>query len=343
MKLKFKLLTLLITFSCFSIQAADYTKKIRHAYPKSDVSALNISNKYGAITINDEGGDSVTIDVTVVVESTSNSRAQQLLGQIGVEFSKSGKTVIAETNINSDFKTRENFNINYKVNIPADRNLDITNKYGNLAINKLEALGKFQIAYGNIMAETMKAPGSESIFLDLAYGKADIQDVNQLNTVIKYSKLFLGKTNRMQLESRYSTIEIDEVGELKTNSKYDGFSIEQAENITAESKYTHYNIDQLKKRFVLISEYGNITIEEVAANFEAIDITSSYGGIKLGLDEKAYKLNAECSYCDVDYPEELFSGNREKNNQDLKIDGKIKNGTANVHIISRYGGIKLTD
>lgn len=343
MKLKFKLLTLFIACSCFLSYAGDYTKKIYRAYPKNDVSALNINNKYGAITINDAGGDSVTIDVTVVVESINEGKAKQLLNQIDVAFSKSGKTVIAETNINSDFTINQNFRINYKVNIPANRDLNITNKYGNLTINNLEARGKFQIAYGNIAAETLNAPGSESVFLDLAYGKADILGVNRLNTIIKYSKLFLGEANRLQLESKYSTIDIDEVGELHTESKYDGFSIDEAGSITADSKYTHYNIDELKKKFVLVSEYGNITIDEVSADFETIDITSSYGGIKLGLDEKAYTLSAECSYCNIDYPEELFSGNREKDNQNMKIDGKVSNGTANVHIISRYGGIKLTE
>ena len=343
MTLKFKLLTLLIAFSCFSIQAADYTKKIRHAYPKNDVSALNINNRYGAITINDTGGDSITIDVAIVVEGSNGDRARELLKHITVDFSKSEKTVMAQTNIDSDLKIMQNFSINYKVNIPSNRDLDIANKYGNLTIAKLEAQGRFQIAYGNITAETMEAPGSESIFLDLAYGKADIQNVKQLNTIIRYSKLFLGEVNRLQLESKYSTIEINEIGELRANSKYDGFSIDEAGSITAESKYTHYNIDELKKKFVLISEYGNVTIDEVSAGFETINISSSYGGIKLGLDKKPYKLHAECSYCDVDYPQELFSGNREKNNQNLKIDGKINNGTANVQIISRYGGIKLTE
>ncbi|MDX9880461.1 MAG: hypothetical protein RBS73_00250 [Prolixibacteraceae bacterium] len=343
MKLKVNFILIAIVFSCFSSHSADYTKKLRKAYPKGDVAALSISNKYGTITINDAGGDSVTIDVTIVVESADGSKARQLLDQISVGFSKSGKTAMAETKISSDFKTRQNFSINYKVNIPADRDLDISNKYGNLSVNKLEARGKFDIAYGNITAEIMKAPENEPILLDLSYGRADFQEVNKLNAAIGYSKLFLGETRVLKLVSKYSTIQMNEVGELQTESKYDGFSIDEAGSITAESKYTHYNVDELKKKLVLDSAYGNITVDEVADGFETIDIDSSYGGIKLGLDERAYTLYAECSYCGVDYPQNLFKGNREKDNQNLKIDGKIGNGTANVRIISRYGGVKLTE
>ncbi len=345
MKLRFRLLTLFVVFSCLTVYAgkSEYTKQIHRAFLKSDVEALNIFNKYGAITINDMGGDSVTVDVTIVVENAYKGKANYLLDQIEIAFSKSGKTVMAKTNIKEDFKTKQNFSINYKVNIPADRKLDISNKYGDLVINKLEARGKFEIAYGNFTAESMKAPENESILLELSYSKADFQEVNRLDTEIKYSKLFLGETDHLKLESKYSTINIDEINELEAESKYDGFSIDKANSITAESKYSHYSIDELQKRFVLISEYGNIKIDDVADNFETIDITSSYGGIKLGLGEKAYKLYAECSYCGIVYPQDKFTGNREKDNHNLKIDGEIGNGTANVHITSRYGGIKLSD
>lgn len=345
MKLKFKLFVLLILFSGLSASAGkgEYTRNIHRAFSKSDVAALNIQNKYGAITINDMGGDSVTIDVSIVVENAYEGKAEYLLNQINIKIGKSGKTVTAITEISNDFKTKQNFSINYKVNIPADRNLDITNKYGNLSVGELAAQGKFVIGYGNMTSGNMKAPANSSINMDISYGKADIGDVNRLNAIIKYSKLFMDKVEQLQLDSKYSTINIDDLGGLKAISKYDGFSIDKAGSISADSKYTHYSIDKLTKKFVLTSEYGNVNIDNVDEGFESIDITSSYGGINLGLDEKAYKLYANCSYCDVAYPHDQFSGNREKDNQNIKIEGKINNGTANVHITSRYGGVKLTD
>ena len=343
MKLKFKLFLLLLLFSGVTVFAGgnEYTRNIHRAFSKSDVAALNIQNKYGAITINDMGGDSVTIDVAIVVENAYEGKAEYLLKQIDIEIGKSGKTVTAVTKISSDFKTKQKFSINYKVNIPSDRNLDITNKYGNLSVGKLTGQGKFVIGYGNITTGDMKAPANGTISLDLSYGKADIEAVNRLNANIKYSKLFMDKAEQLQLDSKYSTISIDNVGELKAISKYDGFSLDKAGSITADSKYTHYSIDKLSKKLVLTSEYGNVDIDDVDDEFETIEITSSYGEIALGLDKKAYRIHAECSYCNVAYPHDQFSGNREKDNNNLRIDGKINNGSANVHIISRYGGVKL--
>jgi len=344
MKLKFKLLTLFLILVSFSAMAGkgEYSRHIHRAFLKSGVTALNLQNKFGEITINDSGGDSVTIDVKIVVENAYEGKAEYLLRQINIAISKSGKTVTAETNISSDFKTKQNFSINYKVNIPANCDLDISNKYGSLSVAKLEARGKFDIAYGNITTGSMNTPDNSSVLLNLSYGKADMEDVNKLNAEIKYSKLYMDKIDYLQLDSKYSSMSIDEVGELNTTSKYDGFSIDRAGSVSAESKYTHYSIGDLQKKFILTSEYGNVDVEKVESDFEMIDITSSYGGIKLGLDDRSYNLQAECTYCGINYPQERFVGNKEKDNQNIKLDGQVGKGTGIVHIVSRYGGVKLS-
>lgn len=344
MKTKSNILMLLFVFASLLVTAGgsmEYTKKVHRSFTRADVDALNLSNKYGAVTINDTGGDSVSIDVVIVVENNSESKAKQLLDQITIDISKSGKTILAKTNFKSDFQTRQKFSVNYNVNIPANRALTISNKYGNVTLNHLNAPGKFDIAYGNITGEVLKAPNSEAIQLNLAYSKADFQEVSNMQSTIMYSKLYIDKIEKMLLESKYSTISMDQIKELQVNSKYDGFSIDHLGSLKAESKYTHYSIDLLEKSFTLNSAYGNIEIDQVAKGFQSINIDNSYGGIKIGLDELDYQLSAECSYCDVSYPQQRFNGNREKDNQNLKVQGKVGNGSATVKIISRYGGIKL--
>ncbi len=344
MKAKFKTLSLifvLTTLLASAVSASEYTKNVNRSFSRTEVDALNLSNKYGTVTISDTGGESVSIEVSIVVESSSESKARQLLDQITIDISKNGKTVLAKTNFGSNFNTRLKFNVHYKVNIPERCDLDISNKYGNVTIDRLSAKGKFDIAYGNITAESLKAPAGEAIALNLAYSKADFQEVNNLQTSIMYSKLYLDKTETLKLDSKYSTISIDYLKTMQAVSKYDGFSIDHAGSIKAESKYTHYSIDQLDNSFVLNSAYGNIEIDEVSKDFETITIDNSYGGIQIGLDGLNYKLNAACSYCGIEYPQERFQGNREKDNQNLTIDGKVGTGTGTVKIVSRYGGIKL--
>ncbi|MGQ7869433.1 hypothetical protein [Sunxiuqinia sp. sy24] len=342
MKLKFKLIILLLGLGILTAQAEEYTKKEHTSYLKAQIQAVDVTNKFGTITINDFGGDSVVVDVLITVENANEKKANYLLDQIEIDMRRVGNVLNLTTRIKDDFKTKGNFSIDYTINIPADRDLDVTNKFGNLILNNLSAQGAFNISYGNMTAGYLEAPENSKINLELSYGKADIESVNHLQTEIRYSKLFIGEAKTIGAESRYSGLNVEELGTLVLDSKYDGVNIEKLGSLQANSKYTNYDIEELKQSLVLDTQYGSVRVNEVSDTFEKIDITNSYGGIEIGLDDQDYFIDATCDYCDVNYPESEFVGNREKRDHSFYLQGNIGAETSKkVLIRSRYGGIKL--
>ena len=342
MKLKFNLLILVFGLFYLSAQADEYTREEHSGYAKSSIQALDITNKFGMITINDFGGDSVTVDVKITVENINENKAKYLLDQIEIDTRRAGGLLKVETKINDDFKTKQNFSIDYTINIPADRDLTVSNKFGNIAVSSLNANGNFNISYGNINTGALQAPDNQSIKLNIAYGKADIESVNNMQTEIKYSKLFLGDAQSLIVDSKYSGINLTEVKKMNLDSKYDGIEIEKIGDLKADSKYTNYDIEELKNSLVLDTQYGSVRIEEVASGFQSIDVTNMYGGIDIGLGYANYQLDASCDYCDIKYPEDKFKGNREKDNHTLNLKGTVgAESVQKVTINSRYGGVKL--
>ena len=130
---------------------------------------------------------------------------------------------------------------------------------------------------------------------------------------------------------------------LQLDSKYDAIRIDEVENMNSVSKYSNYKIGLLLGNFDLDTGYGSVRIDKVDSKFEKIKITNSYGGINIGLDNLSYKLHAECSYSDVDYPNDRYKGNKVRDNQNLSLDGNVGLGGGSVTINSRYGGVKLTE
>jgi len=342
MKVKFKLLLALLAFLPLALQAAEYNKTVHEGFSKSLITALNVSNKFGAIEINDFGGDSITVDVTITVETNSEGRAEQLMSLIDINISRSGSLLNAKTIIDNDFKSKENFSIDYKINIPKDRALTIANKFGNVAVQALDAPGSFDISYGNITAGTLNSPG-DGVQLELAYGKADIESLNKMSGEIKYSKLFFGQAGDLSIESAYSGINIEDVKSLELESKYDDVKLGSVDKIDAESKYTNYKIEELTGEIDIETAYGSVNVGKVSPNFNTINIANTYGGVSLGMEGLSYLIDAECDYCDVKYPADQFQGNRSKDNAKLKVQGNIGSttGMQKVVIRSRYGGIKL--
>jgi len=343
MKSKFRLtLILLVLVNLFAVASgADYTKTIRKGWTKSSVSAMKISSKFGEVKINDLGGDSVTIKVLITIDNASSSKAKELLNKISIEFDKSGGTVSATTEIEENFRGNSNFSIDYLVNIPKDRELDISNKYGNLILNELEAKGNFEVNYGSMTAGNMKAPSGSPIQIFVSYGKADLESVNEANMEFKYSKLIVDKIDILTLDTKYSTVTIHKISNLTLDSKYDAVDIDELGTLKSVSKYTNYEIGVLSDVFDLDTGYGSVRIDKVDPKFSKIRIENSYGGINIALNNLNYKLQAECHYCDVKYPETRFKGNRIKDDQNFTIEGTIGTGGATVDINSRYGGIKL--
>ena len=348
MKSKFKLFNLLLALALlwggFKASAEEKTKELHQGWTVNSVQTLEISNKFGEVKVNNFGGDSVTIQVVITVEAPNENRADELLNQINVSFGKTGSTASAVTQIDNDFKSRQKFSIDYTVNIPSDKNLNISNKYGNTIVNELNANGKFDIQYGNFTASQLNAPGSASVNVALAYGKADIGSAGNMNINVKYSTMNIGGTGDLKIESKYSVLNVEESNSVTIESKYDTFEFEEIEALSASTKYSHFKIEELKKRLKIEAGYGGISIDEVADDFESISIENSYGQIKLGLDDIGYSLDASCDYCGISFPEENFAGNKMKENHSQTVKGKVgTGGNGTVYIRSRYGEIKLQD
>jgi len=66
-----------------------------------------------------------------------------LLDAINVSINQSGSTVTAITEIENMQNWNTEFSIDYHISIPADRELEVVQKYGNVNMKDLTAKGRF--------------------------------------------------------------------------------------------------------------------------------------------------------------------------------------------------------
>lgn len=333
---------LLIFLMLLAVQAnAERTvKRIYKNIPVSQVSKLELSNKYGNIHIDDNRKDSVIINVEIWVEG-SGSRAQRLLDNISVDINTSGSTVTATTEFRNEFNNNnQNFGIDYNVSIPADRDLSVEQKYGNVSMNNLTGKGIFDIKYGELRAKDLLAT---SLVMDIAYSKVNIDATKDLDLTIKYSKINLGKGDNLKIDSKYSGLIIGDCKDVTLDSKYDDFRFKTINNLTTSSMYTGYKIDQLQSSLVLNNGYGDFTVNTIPANFKSIKVSSRYATVKLGIASGAsYKLDGTVRYCDLKHPAGKL--NRDKEDNSYEVHGTIGESaspTSVVNIESSYGNVSL--
>ena len=340
MKTTFKLaiLFIFILSAGYITSAAEKTKKFNQSWPAAGIETLRISNKFGEVKFKNDNASTVSINVLVTVEASSESKATEIINNIDVKINKSGSVVTAETIFENNFRGNNRFKIDYEINVPSDRNLEVSNKYGNVVVGQLTGKGDFDVQYGSITAVSLKGISTR---INLAYGKGNIDESGNTEIEVAYSDISMGTVGNLRLNSKYSNIEADKAADIQTESRYDKFNFGEVVALNADTKYTQIRVGKLSKKLYIGAGYGGIKIDNISPDFESINITNSYGQISLGLGSASYSLDAKCSYCGVDYPADRYKGNRMKENTSIQLNGTVGSGGGKVKIDSRYGEIKL--
>lgn len=343
--LKFNFLLTFVMFAFSQNTTANFTKNIHKAWAMNNVQSLSVENKFGNINFVSTRSDSVTIDIYIEIRNLSNNRASFLANQINFRFNLSNGLLSAKTEFGKDFKTNQEFNIIYTINIPIDKHINVVNKYGDVSLGDLNANGNFKISYGNIQGGDLNAPDNKAIKLKLKYGNSNFNNINKLDAEIGYGKLWAKQIDQATLNTEYSIVKTAEVNTIKVVSKYDNFDFDKAGTIDADSKFTNWNVDLLSNNFKLKNQYGNIVVNKVKNNFSTIRIENSYGNISIGLSHNAaYLFEGECYYCDIKHHPALLETDFH-DGQHSHLKGKIgeTETQSRVYVRSKYGKVKLME
>lgn len=343
--LKFKTAMLfLLLFVAFNGKA-DYEKKIHKAWGIDKVEAFKIESKFSNINFVDGRNDSVTVDILIEIKHPSTNKAKELADEIDFVLYLKDGVVNAETRFDSKFRTNQDFQITYTVTIPNDRKLHVENKYGSVSLGKLIAGGFFDIKYGKIFGDQLRAPEGENIEMDLKYTDGTFDQIDRLKLDLGYGKLSVDKISDGIFETEYSIVNVDELETAKIDSKYDTYSLGVAGKIYAESKFTGWKIDELTRLFAIVNQFGNIDINYVDEGFELIDINNQYGSIEAGISEQAsYSLEGDCYYCKMKHKDgEIIREIVNNHHTSIKLNIGEKAPQGKVKIESRYGKVDLSD
>jgi hypothetical protein len=335
-----------------SISAQEITKEFHKEYTAGS-KTLDISNKYGDVSIESWDKDQIVIDVLVTVNMSNKERAQKYLDQIDVKFSDTPTTFYAKTVIDDNFSftgwgDSKKFSIDYKIKMPVGTDLNLSNKYGNTDFNELRGLINLDIRYGNLNAGKLTRGNVKPLNrLSIAYGKGTIDETGWLDLTERYvGSMEITKSQAILLDSKYSKIMIGETSSVVGESKYDNIRIDNIKNLVLENGYTEVNIGELTKKLTYNGSYGSFSIDRIPAGFESLDVETHYMGVKLGMDESAkYSLEAKVSYGGLKYNEDNFRNHKRIiENNSTEISGTVgneENPSAKVSIIASYGSVRL--
>jgi hypothetical protein len=338
-----------------ALLAQEVSKEFNKEYKVNEKSALELDNRYGDIIVEASQTDQVIINVKVTVKYPNQEKAERLLSYINVEFSEAGDNISAKTVINEKFNfsgwsgDSRKFTIDYLVKMPASLALTVYNRYGDTDLDDLTGYVNLYIRYGDLTAGKLSRGNVKPLStLNLAYGKATVDEAGWLDATIRYSGNFtLTKCQALLLDSKYSTLNFGTISSIVGESRYDGkFRIESVNNLVLDEGYSTINIGTLAKKLTLDAGYGSFNAEVVKDGFESLDVSTRYASVRLAIEPSAsYNLDAKLSYGGLKYDEANFRNLRriiENTSSEIGgVVGKEESPKSTVRIDGSYTTVKL--
>ena len=327
------------------------TKTLNKEYTVNANAGLKVDNSYGNVDIVTWNENRVVIEVVITTNGNDESKVEEKLEKINVEFSGSASQVSAKTT----FGNRKNsswswwgknnnvkMEVNYTIKLPIGNSVDLNNDYGGISINELNGNARIDCDYGQLNLGKLNA---ENNYLSFDYSKnSTINYMKNGKINADYSSFVLEKVGDLELDADYTKSEVQEAKTINYNNDYGKMIVGSVKDLTGRGDYIPLRLNTLTGSLNVNTDYGSVTIEKVTSSGGDITIDSEYAGIKIGY-ESGYNFDfiIDLTYASFNEGSGLEIMKQSKNNSRKSYSGyNGSKGSGNtININSDYGGVTL--
>jgi len=324
-------------------------KTIKKDFPVSSNATLKVDNSYGNIDIVTYEGSTINIEVHIKTNGNDAEKIQAKLDDIDVDFSASSTLVTAKT-IFSKEKSKSwwnwgknnnvNMSINYIIKLPITNNVDLSNDYGSITLDKLEGRAEISCDYGKITTKELMADNNELRFDYTNNSYFEYIKSGSINA--DYSGYTVGMAKSLDINADYTTSEIEVAEDISYNCDYGSLKINNANNVEGNGDYLTLRLGTVHKNVSVKADYGSIKIEKMSKNANDIEIESDYCGITIGYDAAyAFNFDIELEYASLRDADDFEFTKKRIESSDKYYQGynKTANSGNNITIKSEYGSV----
>lgn len=324
-------------------------KTIKKEYSVSDNATLKVMNSYGNINISTYEGSTISFEIYIKTNGNDLEKVEKKLNDINVEFNATNDMVTAKTSFSKNKSkswwswgknNKVNMEINYVIKMPITNNVDLSNDFGSIDLDKIEGRARISCDYGKITTKELMADNNDISF-DYT-NNCYFEYIKSGKISADYSSYTVGKAKNLEINADYTKSEIEIAENIDYNCDYGSLKINQVNNVVGNGDYLTLRLGDVFKNVSIKADYGSIKIEKMAANAGNIEIESDFNGITIGYDA-AYNFDFDL---DLEYASLRNSDDFEFTNKRVKSSDKYYQGyygSSNsgnlIRIKSEYGSV----
>lgn len=345
---------LLAIFLANSLAAQDYDCYIKKTFPSSVGMSLRVTNKYGDINIINTKDDSVSVCVTITIIQDDKEMARKSMDLISVKIDRLKDTISATTSFNRKFfsqtyrQGRKNFSVDYLLKVPAYLGVNVSNEFGNVAVDELSGYVNIRLSQGIFSARKLTRENIKpinEIYVD--NGKVSIDELNWIKIIVRNCQsVNIENAKALLINSEFSKISLGEISSLVSLSKSDNYEIGSIKNIVSESLYSAFEIGKLSGQLKSTTTFGSMTVNDLKKDFSTIDLSANQSPVIIKTGEGVtFKSDILLTNSTVDFPFKKYPGiiKSESNNTItmVGIAGENKQTNSLIRIRQKSGSLTI--
>lgn len=326
------LLTLAYT-SLYAIESnTEKIKVINKNYKVNTNDKLTIENQFGKVSVETWDKNEIDVEITIKVNTKSESKSLSLLNDIDVNDIKinnnvNSKSVYLKTILPNNIASvgKQSISIDYVVKMPMTSALNLQNKFGNVYMGDFKSALQLNVSYGAIKINKLIG---ENKRISVSFGSADIDYIDDVDLESKYSKLTIEKIIKGEIKNQFGKTYINDAGDLRITQKYGDLDIRKVNDIIAQIEFSNLDIDAIGKSADLTLKYsGNADLGQISSSVDVLKVNAAFSTVYMKFTETA----------DLDFNAQLRFGDLKINN--IKINEYMKNVNENSNHKSYKGKI----
>src|SRR5690606_25771827 len=229
------------------------TKSLGKTYALTDAGEMYMESKYGNIIINGWDKDSISIKVNVKAMHKKRENAKDLLDRINPQIKTAGDFIGITSEIsdkNTGFISRyfnkvnpfepdeSNIQIDYTIYLPANAEIEVNNKFGDIIIADWQGELKVNLHHGDLWINNPITKAD----IEMKFGKLRGKSIDYTNLNIKNGEVDLDEAKSLRVKSSGTTLKIEKVTELEIYSSKDKVIIEEVASISGDLNFSNVKV-----------------------------------------------------------------------------------------------------
>ena len=341
-----------ITLANTELKATKTTeqKTIKKSFNVAPNATLKVKNSFGNLNVITWNENRVEFDITIKVTGNNAEKVQDRINRIDVEFSATSDVVSAITKIEKNksnwWNWGKNMNlqleINYVIKMPITNNVELSNDYGTINLDKLEGRAKLNCDYGKITTKELMADNNDINF-DYT-NNCYFEYIKSAKINADYSGFTIAKIENLDLNADYTKSVIEAAENVQYNCDYGSLKIDNVNNVEGNGDYLSFRLGNIFKNVDIKANYGSLKIDRVASKANNININSEFTGITIGYDTAySFDFDIDLEYASLRDSDDFNFTNKDIDHTDKKYNGYHgSQGSGNmVKIKSQYGSVSF--